>query len=139
VTPTDKIALAALMMSGLAVAISTVAALYSRRQAIAAEASVPAPPPPVDWKIERDGHGFRMRNHGVSTATGVRILLPEENQIKLRVTDGLDVVPPGGSFGFSLGIRWASGWQLAEVPVVWDGQDAPVLVPLPLAASQLPR
>ncbi|MEU7904100.1 hypothetical protein [Actinoplanes sp. NPDC049118] len=135
-TPTDHIALSALMMSGLAVAIATVAVLYGRRQAIAAEKSIPAPPPEVDWVIENDAPGFRLRNFGIGTATGVRFALPDSGDIDVRVTDGSDEVPRHGSIGFRVTVRWAAGQQLRELPVCWDGQEEPVLVPIPVGSPR---
>nr|WP_221382773.1 hypothetical protein [Actinoplanes polyasparticus] len=94
-TTTDHIALAALAMAGLAVIVPTVAVLYSRRQTIATERTVPQPPPPVAWIAEFIGSSYRLRNVGTDTATGVRLALPEDDDsVQARITDGTDVVAP---------------------------------------------
>lgn len=118
-------------MSGLAVIIPTVAANYARRQTIASERSVPQPPPEVAWVIERDGSGYRLRNEGTGTATGVRFVLPEgDDAVQVRIIDGNGDVDSNGSVGLLLTIKWSSGRQVSELPVAWEGQEDPVLVPI---------
>lgn len=140
VSVAEKLTLAALAMAGLAVMVPTVIGLYSRRQTIAAERSVPQPTPPVAWHAEFDGSTYRLRNVGTDTATGVRLALPEDDDsVQARITDGTDVVASQGSFGVLITIRWVSGRQLSELPIVWDGQAEPVLVPLPRPAMGPPN
>jgi hypothetical protein len=127
----DHIALAALIVSGLALAVSVTAVIYSRRQAIAAEKSIPKPPPPVDWKIEPSGASYLLRNVGTETATGVRADLPKNFPGRIRLTGG-DTVRPQSSLGLEVTVIWARASRVAEIPIVWDGQDEPVHIPMPV-------
>ena len=135
----DTTALLALIVSVVALGASIVALVYTRRsavaaerQALAAEAGIPPSPPSVDWRIE-PGHcgAYRLRNTGSQTATGVRLQLPRSfnGQVHADFRDG-SVLP-----GEAIDMRWYQNWKdlaLNELPVLWDGQATPVLVPVPV-------
>ena len=109
----------------------------AERQAAAAEAALPSPPPAVAWKAElrstaRKGKGatFVLRNVGTSTAAGVRTVVPPAYDGLVRSEPGNGEVPAYGSFQVVvLGIDQLP--DLHELLIAWDGRDEPVQVPLP--------
>lgn len=139
-----------IVVSALALAVSTWSVFYARssarsssrsalaaeRQAAAAEAAVPPPPPDVAWRVERRSDGPKLRhvliNVGVRTATGVQRVLTGElidGQLSLDVGDGR--VIPGGELELLVMRLWG-GPASRELLLTWDGQSEPVAVPVPV-------
>jgi hypothetical protein len=110
--------------------MSGTALIYSRRQALAAEAMVPAPPPKVAWKVTRATANIYMLNHtGTEAARNVDVTVPGWDP-ELVEQDGGALVRPGGR----LPVRVTDADEmpdLVEFHVTWDGQADPVVVPLP--------
>lgn len=129
VDSSSQVALAGLALAGLAVIVAAVMGIYGRRQTLAAEASIPAPSPPVDWVVLRSDEMLLLRNVGTDTATGVRI--DGSQHYSVQLWDKTGIVRSKGSIPFQVYVVWSSGHQCNEVPVIWDGQDKPVLVPIP--------
>ncbi|MFI5931273.1 hypothetical protein [Actinoplanes sp. NPDC051494] len=125
------VSMAALLVSLVAAGYARRSAIAAERQARAAEAVIPPRPPAVDWKIEPGHDGaYRLRNIGTSTATGVRIDLPESFAGQVHADLGNGSISPGKS----VDVRWYQAWMdpnLNELPVVWDGRETPQLVPIP--------
>jgi hypothetical protein len=135
VTSTDRIAIAALIVAVLALLVAIIAATYSRRQAVAAEASIPAPPPAVDWRLERDPtDGFRLRNIGTEAATGVRLVMTQFKEGQVVTGWENAVVAAGASVRVSI-YRNFQEPAVSELPVLWDGRSTPQYVAVPPAGS----
>src|ERR1700730_2654433 len=63
-----------LFCSKRSVEVAERAAIAFERSAVAADALVPAPPPPVAWRLDWESNdGYNLRNAGLKPATGVKI------------------------------------------------------------------
>jgi hypothetical protein len=109
----------------------------AERQAAAAEAALPSPPPAVAWKAELrrtaskgKGATFALRNVGSSTAAGVRVVVPSayDGLVRPELENG-DVAAHGSFQVLVIGIDQLP--DLHELLITWDGCNEPVQVPLP--------
>lgn len=102
----------------------------AERQAEAAEAALPPPPPHVAWRVEWvGGQRYRLRNTGVGVATGVQIDTGKALEL-IGFEGSLERIPPNGSVSFLI-TESAEISAPDELLVTWDGQDEPVVVPVP--------
>jgi len=124
---TAAMALIAIVLSGLSL-------LYTRRMAIASEGLVPPPPPPVRWETEKvEGDGWKLRNLGPQTATGVRALPDDRHRwggpYGPQEFAGATFLP-GDTKLLVVDLSLARQSRPTELWLTWDGQVIPVAVRL---------
>lgn len=112
------------------------AADAAERQAVAAEALLPKPPPPIKWQLEllkAGRHGsasYALRNIGTETATGVKIDQERAKAIARVEFDGdPGVVVPGATVQFWV-LPTMGNPKPTEAWLTWDGVDEEIPVPL---------